>query len=370
MRLQKLIWVFLCLTVGGCGSYKPLSSKKQTADITSVLVISNVKESGLRLDLDGSSTTGWGIFFFGVTGGAIGAFLDSESRDIENQKNFPALQTLRERFDVGSANRNIQAGISGALSKINWTRVGTFKEFYDPVFNDISLVEHSQNSKEPTLYLEAEYKFLPQFEAMTITITYSLFDSAFPSSNPQGEELTGARKGDYLKTIRYEKRKHLIYTNQIEFQSRIFPQSPLRRLTKAEIAQKTEQISEYYDNLLQDVSKKASRQSLKRERQQAIMALNQVKVPVNPELVAGEPWLENNSELLSQTMEQGIEELSRMLVMDLNSVSMEPIAVEFKEDGVPYMRAPSVLDEREIVRVEDGIYPGKLVSKLKGAPYL
>lgn len=298
--LLKLAVLGIVVTTSACTSFQPKLTDELKSDIASVRVISVIHQEELNVQMNASTGGTAAAASFGLIGALVGSIADASVNSARSK----AAEEKAERFRAVLSGSNSTAAINTTLREsvesVDWAETNFVPYQDSEEFKTANLNGVLEDMEEDALIvLYSSYSLTPELESLEIATRLALY------KRPDQTAKDGP------------KRNRVLYQSGMKYQSKLYG-GRYRSNTAEELEQERAAIIARYDKKIANAARPDKKVFEKRKRK-LLESLNgrsfvKVKGEVDTE---GTAWLEEDGELLKNTLEAGIAELGKLLVLDL-----------------------------------------------------
>lgn len=403
--MKVSILVVLVLLAGCAGKFVPITDLG-VEKYDDVLVVTHFPQEEIRKQIIPSQGGASAGAQFGLVGALVGAAVDASV----NSSRMGDAEADIEKFRVALKDKDLHVDLRNhfheAVEKIEWIERPIFYRAEENELNIREVLSSQEVVPDAVLWIQTDFAMTPDFQALEVTANYGLYNKigkTLAKSKPlyknqaiyQSERLPlpiGMRKltdtelEPYLTKLESEYQLQLAKAstnrevNAVEksrssaekkLRAKKVPDYTQRWLNETEKLDASKSITLKYEALVKENPSAKSKyiRSMKKE----IKALSKVKVDNDqPSNIDGEAWLLDDAKLLNQALSEAGPELIEIITRDLRGQGVDFESYEtLKTHGAEvYLVYRDDVRGRDIVRVKEGIMPGKIVSKDTDNQYL
>lgn len=409
MTIRSMMKIFilpvLMLLAGCAGKFVPITDLG-VEKYDDVLVITHFPQEEIRKQIIPSQGGASAGAQFGLVGALVGAAVDAS---VNSSRMGDAEEDI-EKFRVALKDQDLHVDLRNhfheAIEKIEWIERPTYYRAEENELNIRDVLNSQATTPDAVLWVQTDFAMTPDFQALEVTANYGLYNKigkSLAKSKPLYKnqaiyqskrlplpigmrKLTDTELKPYLAQLEGEYQTQLAEAKttravdavdksraaaEKKLRAKKVPDYTQRWLNESEKLEASKSITLKYEALATENPSAKSKyiRSMKKE----IKALSKVKVDnEQPSNIAGEAWLLDNANLLNQALSEAGPELIEIITRDLRGqgVDFENYETLKTRGAEVYLVHRDDVRGRDVVRVKEGIMPGKIVSKDTDNQYL
>lgn len=403
IAVSALLW-------GCAGKFVPIT-ERGIEKYDDVLVVTHFPQEEIRKQIIMSNAGSSAGAQFGLVGALVGASIDAgvnQSRMSDAEEDIEKFRVALKDYELHT---ELRQHFHEAIEKVEWIKNPTYYRADENELNLREVVKAQESSPDAVLWIQTDFAMLPDFHGMEVTANYALFNKVGKTVSKskalyknqavyQSERLplpVGMRKltelelepelqkleAEYQAMLaegKYSQKKVDKKHDQAEkkLRSKKVPNYNQRWMNETEKSAASTIITAKYEAMAQEQPGRVSqyRKAMKKE----IKALSKVTVEnERPANIRGQAWLADNAKLLHEILAEAGPELIEIITRDLRGQGVDFENYEVLKSQAAagsHAGAKAYLvyrDEergRDILRVKEGLMPGKIVSKDSDDKYL
>lgn len=304
----KLTVLAVVIATSACTTFQPKLTQQLKDDIDTVRVISVIHQEELNVQMNAFNGAGTaGAVGFGALGVVVGSIADASVNSARSK----VAEGKAERFRAALSGRNttdaINATLKESVESIDWASANFVTYQASKEFKTFQLRGELEQLKEDALVvLTSSYSLTPELESLEITTRLALY-----------KRPTEPAKKGLARNREVKKKNRTLYQSGMKYQSKLFG-GRYRHNSAEERERRRESVIAEYDERIA-IAPRREIAVLKQQKSKQLGALNEnsfVKVEGKID-TQGTAWLAEDGALLRRTLEAGVAELGKLLVLDL-----------------------------------------------------
>lgn len=356
MKMLIRIAAFLAMcSMMACSPFKPKLTDGVKEGINTLRVVSVIEHPTLGAQFNHSNGVGVGYILFGVPGAAVAAAGDSLINNAKANAAAEKIAPFRAALEGQNVAQTLHDSFESVTQELPWAK--TVFESHEGYLKQRRAKIISEMEDDALLLLSTSYSLTPELESLEVITSVAIYKHRYKSA---GNDVT----------LQLLEKMDPIYRGGIKFQSTLYGGRYLSVSDKSRSEKRQATIAKYEEKIARSNSSQRIVLEQRKEKE-----LKRIERSVFSEIegeadTVGSAWLENDAQLLKNTINLAASELQKMLSLDLNDPfspteykkSKEQFEVAIMTGGEKTKMARStakgwLLDKtetRERIRLQDG----------------